>query len=66
MKAIRLLSAAALASGAALTLQPAMAQVAGLQRTDLLKRDLSVAGRETPDPGPHSHPRADRAGQYAQ
>lgn len=46
MKAIQLLFAAAVASGAALTLQPASAQVAGLQRTDLLKRELGIAGRQ--------------------
>ena len=38
---------AALAAGAAFVLQAAFAQMAGLQRTDLLKHDLSLAGRET-------------------
>ena len=46
MKSTRFVTAAALAAGAMLAWQPSMAQLTGLQRTDLLKRDLSVAGRE--------------------
>jgi len=66
MNATRLITAAALIAGATLALQPAVAQFGGLQRTDLLKQDLSVAGRETVqtrvDFGPgaaapaHAHP----------
>ena len=58
--------AAALVAGATLALQPVLAQLAGLQRTDLLRRDLSVAEREAiqvrVDFGPgtsapaHTHP----------
>ena len=47
MKAIRIITTAALFGGAALALQPALAQFTGLQRTDLLKSDLSIAGRQT-------------------
>ena len=47
MNATRLIITAALVAGATLALQPALAQLAGLQRTDLLKHALSVAGRET-------------------
>jgi quercetin dioxygenase-like cupin family protein len=46
MKTTRLIAAAALIGGTVLTLQLAHAQLAGLQRTDLLKQDVSVAGRE--------------------
>ena len=66
MNATRLITAATLIAGATLALQPAVAQFGGLQRTDLLKHDLSVAGRETVhtrvDFGPgaaspaHAHP----------
>jgi quercetin dioxygenase-like cupin family protein len=47
MNATRRITAAALAAGAAFALQPALAQMTGLQRTDLLKHDLGIAGRET-------------------
>jgi quercetin dioxygenase-like cupin family protein len=47
MNATRFFAAAALLAGATLALQPALAQSTGLQRTDLIKRDLSIAGRET-------------------
>jgi quercetin dioxygenase-like cupin family protein len=47
MKTTQLVSAAILAAGAMLACQTSMAQLMGLQRTDLLKHDLSIAGRET-------------------
>jgi len=47
MNATRLIAAAALIASATLTLQPALAQFTGLQRTDLLEHDLSIAGRKT-------------------
>jgi len=47
MNAIRIITTVALFAGAALALQPAFAQFTGLQRTDLLKSDLSIAGRQT-------------------
>jgi quercetin dioxygenase-like cupin family protein len=46
MKALRLITAVALAAGVACFLQPALAQLTGLDRTDLLKHDLGIAGRE--------------------
>jgi quercetin dioxygenase-like cupin family protein len=66
MNATRFITAAALIAGATLALSSALAQVTGLQRTDLIKHDLSIAGRETVQtrvdfaPGtvapPHAHP----------
>ena len=47
MKATRLVAAAALAAGLTSLLQPGFAQLSGLSRTDLLKQDLSIPGRET-------------------
>ncbi len=46
MNATRLFTAAALIAGATLALQPAVAQLVGLQRADLIKHDLSIDGRE--------------------
>jgi quercetin dioxygenase-like cupin family protein len=47
VNAIRRITTAALIAGTTLAVQPALAQLAGLQRTDLIKRDLGIAGRET-------------------
>jgi quercetin dioxygenase-like cupin family protein len=66
MKSIRTMVAAMLLIGGGLTAQLALAQPAGLGRTDVLKHDLDVPGREVVqvrvDFGPgvvaprHSHP----------
>jgi quercetin dioxygenase-like cupin family protein len=46
MKATILMVMAMLSSGSLMTLDPASAQQAGVTRTDLLRNDLSVPGRE--------------------
>jgi quercetin dioxygenase-like cupin family protein len=66
MKTTRIMAAALLIVGSALTLHVAVAQQEGIQRTDLLQNDLSVSGREVVQvrvdiaPGAvsikHSHP----------
>src|SRR5262245_7808371 len=47
MKATRYIAATSLAFSATFALLPGFAQPTGLGRTDLLKRDLSIPGRET-------------------
>ncbi len=66
MKSSRVLAAAVLTLGAGLALNAAHSQQPGVTRTDLLRHDLSVSGREVIQvrvdlaPGvafpPHSHP----------
>src|SRR5215212_10843500 len=66
MKAARILAVAALIVGGGLALNVAQSQQPGVTRTDLLRHDLSVPGREVVQvrvdfaPGvafpPHSHP----------
>ncbi len=66
MKITRVLTAALLTFGAGLALNAAQSQQPGVTRTDLLRHDLSVSGREVIQvrvdlaPGvafpPHSHP----------
>ena len=66
MKTTRILAAAALIVGSGLALNMAQSQQPGVTRTDLLRQDLSVSGREVIQvrvdfaPGvafpPHSHP----------
>jgi quercetin dioxygenase-like cupin family protein len=66
MKATRILAAAVLIIGGGLALNAAQSQQSGVTRTDLLRHDLSVPGREVIQvrvdfaPGvafpPHSHP----------
>ena len=46
MKATVLMVMAMLSAGSLMTLDPASAQQAGITRTDLLRHDLSVPGRE--------------------
>jgi quercetin dioxygenase-like cupin family protein len=46
MKALRLLTAAALIAASALALHVAQAQLAGTRRVDLQRHDLSAPGRE--------------------
>ena len=66
MKMIRILAAAVLIAGGGLALNAAQSQEPGVKRTDLLRHDLGVPGREVVQvrvdfaPGvafpPHSHP----------
>ena len=66
MKGIRVVTAAVLLVGGGLALNTAQSQQSGVTRTDLLRHDLSVSGREVIQvrvdlaPGvsfpPHSHP----------
>ncbi len=66
MKTARMILAAALISGSGLALNVAQSQQPGVTRTDLLRHDLGVSGREVIQvrvdfaPGvafpPHSHP----------
>lgn len=66
MKTTRILAVAVLIVGSALALYVARAQQAGIKRTDLLRHDLSVPGREIVQVrvdfapgvafGKHSHP----------
>ena len=46
MKTLRMIAVAALLVGSALTLRTALAQFPGAKRTDLLRHELSVPGRE--------------------
>ncbi|AGW93083.1 MULTISPECIES: cupin domain-containing protein [Cupriavidus] len=66
MKTTRLIATALLVVGSSMAMQAAQAQAVGIHRTDLLKQDISVPGREAVqvrvdfDPGAfapkHSHP----------
>lgn len=66
MKTTRIIAAAVLFVGSGLALHVAQSQQPGVKRTDLLRQDLSVSGREVVQvrvdfaPGvafpPHSHP----------
>jgi quercetin dioxygenase-like cupin family protein len=66
MKATRIIAVAVLIVGSGLALNVARSQQPGVERTDLLRHDLGVAGREVVQvrvelaPGvafpPHSHP----------
>ena len=66
MKTTRLVAAALLVAASGLVLHVAQAQLPGIKRTDLLRRDLSTSGREVIQVrvdfapgaafGKHSHP----------
>lgn len=66
MNTTRFMATALLVVGSTIAMQAAQAQTVGIHRTDLLKQDISVPGRETVqvrvdfDPGAfapkHSHP----------
>ena len=47
MNPTRMLAAVTLAATAILVMHPALAQMSALQRTDLVRHDLDVPGRET-------------------